>query len=156
MQTRKEMEYEANIFSSETLFPSPLMKNIYKEYPLCFETILQLRTLSGASIHASAIRYVKTNNRECCLLILKPEKNSDGRDELRLTSQLWSSQWHNIYKQRIIVDNQIFPANHALSQIAFSVLENNIAKTSVTLREREIKFQAHTFFNGYLVFALIF
>jgi len=57
-KTRAEMEFEANIFASEMLFPSPLMESIYKDYPLSMDTILQLHQLANASIHSAAIRYV--------------------------------------------------------------------------------------------------
>lgn len=153
--TRKEMEFEANIFSAETLFPSVLMSNIYEEYPLSFETILHLKNLSGASIHSSAIKYVETCNRECCLLIMRPEKDED-KNGLKLKQQIWSPKWYKKYRRKIIADYQFFNENHNLSKVVFSVMENNIAKTHINIKGLEIKLNANTFYNGYLVFALLF
>ncbi|MEW6664606.1 MAG: ImmA/IrrE family metallo-endopeptidase [Thermodesulfobacteriota bacterium] len=39
-RTRREMEFEANVYGSEILIPSPLLQKIYAEYPVAMETIL--------------------------------------------------------------------------------------------------------------------
>ncbi len=87
-QTRAEMEFEANTFASELLFPTPLMDSIYKNYPVSMDTILYLANLSHASIHSSAIEYVRDCDKECCLLTLKMDVDNDGNTGLRLKSQI--------------------------------------------------------------------
>lgn len=156
-RTRAEMEFEANVFSSEILHPTPLMTKMYKEYPVSMETILLLHELSKASIHSSAIRYVTSCDKECCLLILNIEEDEKGNRGLRLKGQLWSEPWHRRFRQKIIKDNQFFPAKHNLSEIVFSGGIKEIMKSTVRLKNGKIiTFQAHTFYNSFIVFALLF
>lgn len=152
-QTRREMEFEANVFASEILFPSPLMDSIYKDYPVSMETILQLANLSHASFHSAAIRYVVTSDKECCLLILETDSIDEENEGLRLKRQIYSKSWWKKYGNLIRRD-QFFPANHNLSLIVFSGNAEAIVKN--TVRVRDLKFQVHTFYNNYNVFALLF
>lgn len=155
-RTRAEMEFEANVFASEILLPTPLMEKFYEKYPICMETVLLLKQLSNASFHTCAIRYVSQCNRECCLLVLTPEKDSEDNLGLRLESQIWSPGWKSKYRKKIIGDKQFFPSSHNLSQVAFSGVPEVIVKNSVRIKGIEIPFQAETFFNQYKVFALLF
>jgi Zn-dependent peptidase ImmA (M78 family) len=152
-QTRDEMEFEANMFASEILFPSPLMDSIYKNYPVAMETILQVAELSGASIHSAAIRYVKNCNQECCLLLLKVDTDGEGNKGLRLKDQIPSPAWWSKHK-KLLADKQFFPPDHNLSLVVFSGKLENIVKN--TLKVEELRFQVHTFYNTYMVFALLF
>jgi Zn-dependent peptidase ImmA (M78 family) len=155
-QTRAEMEFEANVFSSEILFPTPLVAKIHENYPISMETILLLHNYSNASIHSSAIRYVTSCDKECCLLTLDIEEDKEGKKGLRLKSQILSDPWFSKFKRRIISDDQFFPAEHNLSLVAFSGGIEEVVKNTVRLRNSDITFQAHTFYNGYKVFALLF
>lgn len=155
-QVRKEMEFEANVFASEFLFPDPLMDNIYKNYPLSMETILALSKYSNASIHSSAIGYVSHCDQPCCLLVLDKEEDEQGNCGLKLRHQLWSPAWGDRFKQKIIADRQFFSPAHNLSRVAFSELPENIVKNTLSLRKSEIMFQMETFFNGYIVLALLY
>ena len=155
-KTRLEMEFEANIYASETLFPAHLMNNIYQKYPLSLETVLFLKNVSGASIHSSTIKYVTGNDKECCLLILEPEEDEEGNKGLRLQSQIWSGPWYNKYKGRVFADKQLFPPQHNLSGVVFSGSAGDIVKNTIKSRNSNLVFQAHTFYNQYIVLALIF
>jgi hypothetical protein len=154
--TRAQMEFEANVFSSEILHPTPLMSKLHKEYPVSMETVLLLHQLSRASIHSSAIRYVNSCDKECCLLTLEVEKDEEGNSGLRLKGQIWSEPWHQRFRRKIIEDNQFFPPTHNLSLIAFSGGIQEIIKNTVRLVNDDITFQAHTFYNGFIVIALLF
>jgi len=152
-QTRDEMEFEANVYASELLLPSPLMEAIYKEYPIAMETILQLKNLSGASIHSAAIKYVTNCREECCLLILEVDNDEDGNSGLRLKRQIPSIGWWKRYK-KLLQDFQFFPPKHNLSLVVFSGNAEDIEKNTVKVDKQE--FQVHTFYNSYIVLALLF
>ncbi|MFX1295511.1 MAG: hypothetical protein ACFFD2_11770, partial [Promethearchaeota archaeon] len=135
------------------LFPSRLMDSIYKDYPISMETILQLANLSNASFHSAAIRYVEANDKECCLLILVTDYIDEEKEGLRLKQQICSKPWWRKYGNLIRRD-QFFPANHNLSLVAFSGNVESIVKNTVNVKD--LKFQVHTFYNNYNVFALLF
>lgn len=154
-KTRKEMEFEANVFASEILLPFQLMKNIYEEYPLSMETILLLKQLSNSSYHSAAIKYVSGSDKECCLLILSPEKDTKGNLGLRLDRQIWSRPWRNRYKKKIIGDRQFLSAEHNLSKVVFSDNPEVIVNNTVRLKNPDLVLGAQTFFNQYIVLALL-
>lgn len=152
-EIRDEMEFEANVYASELLFPSPLMEPIYKNYPVSMETVLHLASLSGASIHSAAIRYVTTCKEESCLLILEKDKDGEGNEGLRLKRQIPSIGWWQKYK-KLLADHQFFPPNHNLSLVVFSGNAEDVVKNTVTVGEQ--RFQVQTFYNKYIVLALLF
>lgn len=152
-QVQKEMEFEANLFASETIFPTLLMHSIYKDYPVSMETILQLAKLSDGSFHSAAIRYADTSDKECCLLILDTYSLDEENKGLRLKRQICSKSWWKKYGN-LIRKGQLFPANHNLSLVAFSGNAEDIVKNMVKIKD--LNFHVHTFYNNYNVFALIF
>jgi Zn-dependent peptidase ImmA (M78 family) len=155
--TRMEMEFEANVFASEILFPRPLIEKIYENYPLTMETILHLAELANASIHSAALRYAEDCDKECCVLFLKVAEDGEGNKGLRLMSQKWSPAWGGRFRRKLIKDKQFFHPGHILSQIVFSGGLNDVIKGKVNVKNgKELMFQAHTFYNGYTVFALLF
>jgi Zn-dependent peptidase ImmA (M78 family) len=154
--TRAEMEYEANVFASEVLYPSTLMNNIHQQYPMAMETVLQLSQLSKGSIHSSAIQYVLTSMKVCYLLILVSRVDEDGNRCLMIKSQIASPSWIKKYKPQYFQKDQIFQENHVLAKQVFSVSKEDVSKGSIQMTTSKREFQFHTFYNSYLVFALIF
>jgi hypothetical protein len=156
-QTRDEMEYEANIFASETIYPSQLMDPIYKNYPLSMETILLLAELSQGSIHSAALRYVSGSDKECCLLIFDVfNGNEIDPKGLKLKSQLFSTPWIKKYKKKIIKDDQFLPPEHKISNIVFSNdSPDQVVKDEITVKDIG-SFNAHVFYNSFNVFTLLF
>jgi hypothetical protein len=117
------------------------------------ETILHLKSLSGASIHAAAIKYVKNCKEECCLLKLEIDTDQEGNSGLRLKDQIPSKGWWKKYK-KLLQDSQFFPPTHNLSLVVFSGNAEDIVKNIVKVNKQE--FQVHTFYNSYIVLALLF
>lgn len=153
-KVRKEMEFEANVFASETLYPTPLLKTIHEEYPVSMETILHLRELAQGSFHSAAIKYVQTSDKKCCLQILKEEYNDDSRG-LRLKEQIFSKPWWGCYGQ-LLADDQFFSEEHILSRVVFSGDAEDVVKGEIHVENTEKKFQVHTFYNKFIVLALLF
>jgi Zn-dependent peptidase ImmA (M78 family) len=151
---RLDMEFEANVFASELLFPAHLLQAIHQKYPLSMQTIQLLKAHSGASMHSSAIRYVKTSPNICCLVQLK-RSNTDNplNNELLISSIICSKSWWNKYRYLINKD-QILPNGHNLSKVINTGSRDGILET--TVKVDEIEFNAHTFYNSYIVLALIF
>jgi Zn-dependent peptidase ImmA (M78 family) len=154
--TRREIEFEANVFASELLCPSALLKSIHTEYPLCMETVMQLKQLSSGSIHASAIKYVTTSDKECCLLILHRDGDEEHNPGLRLERQICSETWVRKYGGKCFEEQQFLPQDHVISRAAFFVSMNDIYKGTVSLRDTKTVFRFNSIYNSYKLFALVF
>lgn len=155
-QTRIEMEFEANIFASEILYPSTLMSNIHQQYPIAMETILQLSQLSRGSIHSSAIQYVRTSLEACCLLILDSKFDLEGNPCLMIKSQIPSTPWVKKFGPQHFQKDQVFPDNHVLAKQVYAASKEDISKGNIEMNITKQKFQFHAFYNSYVVFALVF
>jgi hypothetical protein len=154
--TRMKAEFEANIFADEILLPTPLMNKIYDAYPLSMETILLLAELSDVPVLRVAIRYVESCDKQCAILMLSIDVDSEGNPGLRLKGQAWSASWEGMYKKKLIADFQFFPHNHNLSKVVTSEAVGAVFRNTIRLEEVDRIFQVHTVFNGYNVFALLF
>jgi len=150
---RIAMEFEANLFASEALYPGPLMRSIHTNYPLAMETILHLSELSGGSIHSSAIKYVETSDEVCALLTLE-KSEEEGTDGLKLRTQIPSTPFFKKYK-RIFADGQFISREHNLASVVFANPADEIIKTEITIRNRNVHFNVHLFYNRYIVLALV-
>ncbi len=150
--TRAEMEFEANIFAAELLIPGPLLKAIHAKYPLSMNTVMQLSGLSGASIHSSAIKYCQSSKEACCLLVLKVAEASDGSRGLVPKSQIASSTWWARHGK--IPFKKFFPEDHVISEVVFSGLRDDIVESKLNIFGKD--YNLHTFYNSYIVLALIF
>lgn len=118
------------------------------------KTILQLHSLSGASIHSSAIAYVNNSEKKCCLLIFDKEKDNKGIDGLRLKKQIYSNSFWNENKKIIIQDNLLLLKDHPLSEVVFSGKPQDVFEYTVNIAEKS--YNIHSFYNSYHVFALLF
>lgn len=152
---RTAMEFEANVFAAESLYPRPLLEKVHTNYPLSMESILQLKDLAGGSIHSAAIKYAETSDKSCCLLVLKEEYENKELVGLRLIGQQASTPFMSKYG-RCVMDHQLFPINHTLSRVVVGGSPEEFIQTHISMHSSKIKFQAHVFFNKYRVFALIF
>ena len=155
-QTRIGMEFEANIFASEILYPSQLMNNINRDYPLAMETILQLSQLSKGSVHSSAIHYVQTSAVECCLLILESKLDPEGSSCLTLKSQISSTPWVRKFGPQFFGKGQVFSENHVLAKQVFASSREDISKGNIQMTNSKEIFQFHAFYNSYIVLVLVF
>ncbi len=153
-ETRAEMEYEANVFASEILFPKHLMTRIYADYALSMQTILFLREQSKASFYSAALKYVTLSPYECCLLVFDILKDSTSNTGIKLKTQVWSDAWHSKYRRKLFHDNQILPLNHNLATILST--GQDFFETMITLKsDKRTEFTAYTHYNSYNIFALI-
>jgi len=155
-ETRAEMEFEANVFASEVLYPTNLVNSIHVEYPLSMETILQLSQLSKGSIHSSAIKYIKTSDKECCLLTLNKDTDEDGNPGLRLEQQICSKSWVRKHGGKCFQEKQFLPHDHVISDTVFSGSIEDIYRGKITLNNTGKEFRFHSFYNSYKVFVLVF
>lgn len=152
-ETRKEMEYEANIFAAEVLIPSPLLEKIFKEYPLAMETILHISQMSGASIQTSAIKYVFENPKACCLLTFEKQHKKTGELSLRLVKcPQYSTVWYD-QKIAFIEKSQILDADHVITKFVNNPFADTVEHGDCIIGEK--CFPMDLFSNKYNVFALI-
>lgn len=118
------------------------------------DTILYLSKISGGSIHSAALKYVSSSKKECCLLIL--EKCTDENDNigLEITKQVPSEVWVKKNGPKLIGEGQFLPKAHTLCVVAFS--SDDINKGDINITNTEKNFHFESFYNSYLVFALLF
>lgn len=150
--TRKEMEFEANQFAGEFLIPTPLLNQIYAEYPVSVETVLHMSQLSAASIHACFVRFVADCPKACCLLTLDKENGPEGNLQLQMKKKpLYSPAWHR-ERTAFVKHDQILGANHIVTRF----VDNPDAPTvqHVTIRIGDQEFPTDLFTNNYNVFVL--
>lgn len=153
-ETRNEMEFEANVFASEILYPNPLMDSIHNKFPMSMDTILYLNRISGGSIHSAALKYVTSSKKECCLVTLEKCTDENDNPGLTVTNQIPSVAWVKTNGPKLIKEGQFLPKEHVVSRVAFS--PDDVSKGEITIGSTEKKFSAESFFNGYIVFALLF
>lgn len=153
-ETRKEMEFEANVFASEILYPKPLMDSIHDNFPMSMDTILYLNRISGGSIHSAALKYVTSSKKECCLLTLEKSTDENDNPGLIVTKQIPSDAWVKKNGPKLIEEGQFLPKEHIVSKVAFS--SDDVSKGEVSIGDTEKNFHAESFFNNYIVFALLF
>jgi hypothetical protein len=65
-------EREANVFASEALFQGEVFAEQAHDREFGIKTAMALAKQFGASNYATFRRYVFTNPRACCLVVLKP------------------------------------------------------------------------------------
>jgi hypothetical protein len=152
--TRNEMEFEANVFASEILYPQPLIESIHSNYPLSMNSILYLHSISGGSIHSAALKYVNSSKKECCLLILEKCTDENDNEGLKIKKQVPSESWVKKNGPKLIGEGQFLSKDHTLSKVAFS--SEDVNKGDINIINTEKNFHFESFFNSYLAFALLF
>lgn len=152
-KARAQMEWEANAFSGEILFPTPLMEKVYAQYPTSMETVLQLRSWTGASIESCAFAYVERHPGKCVLLTLDSAKNTAGRPELLVKGKCVSKA---ASKSRLgsLQREQKFSAEHVLYTNSRG---DGVAETQLHFADEPLKhYKVSVLNNQYRVIALIF
>lgn len=155
-ETRRQMEFEANVFAAELLFPSPLMKKIYENYPLSIETIMFLKDVSKASITSTAIKYISDCPSECCLLILAQEYEDGVCNGVKIQSPIFSGSWFEKYKRNFFCKNESFTADHIFSKSAVISEVAEVRKSKLRHKATGLTFKCEVVFNGYDSLAIIY
>ena len=76
-----KFEHEANIFARFVLFKGDVFSRQAADSALDIKTPISLAKKFGASVHASAREYARTNHRACAVYVLEPLKFVEGAGE---------------------------------------------------------------------------
>jgi len=155
-ETRRQMEFEANVFAAELLFPSPLMEKIYENYPLSIDTIMFLRDVSKASITSAAIKYISECPSECCLLILVPKVKDGVCNGVKIQRPIFSESWYGKYKRSFFCNSTSYSADHIFSKSAVISEVAEVRKTDICDKQTGLIFKCEVVYNGYDSLALIY
>lgn len=154
--TQAQLEFEANTFASELLLPKELLDPIYSQFPSSLQTVMIVQELSGASIEASAIAYVKHHPGVCALLTLEEIAEVEGApvDEnaprLRLVRKKLSQAAVNSPLATLARD-QTFTSRHVLFTASRSM--GTVETTRIRLGDQV--YSATVANNTYKIFCLM-
>lgn len=149
-------EREANQGGAELLFQLDLLQRMARDYPIDITTPVQLSTLFGASIHATFRRWVESNARPVCGLVIDPKPViktplTYRRYEL-VESELWTQRYGpNRFPVRLATSNHGFLAPLGVStsagiDLSWGLYDRNAEMTTVKVQSLS---------NTYRVFVLL-
>src|SRR3546814_10163766 len=80
---KAQFEREANVFASEVLFQMDIFAEEAGDLTFGMAAPLQLAKRYGASVYATARRYVMASDRVCAVLIFNPPRSEEHPSELQ-------------------------------------------------------------------------
>jgi hypothetical protein len=149
--TRDQLEFEANTFASEIIFPDALMQPFRTNYPVSLETVLLLKQTSGGSIEAAAYAYVRNHPEKVVLVVLDHVKDEEGNSAgLKIVRRTFSppgvrSALSDIEKVQTFAPGHVF--------VELSRTRNTVHHCKCSMGEH--RFDATVFNNSYKTFVLI-
>lgn len=153
----KQKEVEANQFAADCLFQLAHFDNHIKSTELTWMNIIDAADLYGASIEATARRWIENTQTECALVVFKPGRDRTQEPLLEIMYSVVSKRFHYFTglqsgqtMNRDSMVHQLF-YNSSNLQSAFwdSSLEVQLAQTIVP-------FKMLLFTNSYRVLAILF
>lgn len=153
---KESFEIEANFFASNALFQLDRFDHEISKLPLELNTIMHLANKFGASVHATARRYVEQNKLKCQLLILEEAQNSIYRDKL---TKKGCFQSHSFFKEFGNLNwpnefNLQFPFGGDYYQ--FRKFHQDGMLNNIITNNGSVDFSYHYFWNRYNVIVFIF
>lgn len=149
-------EREANQGGAELLFQLDLLQRMARDYPIDITTPVQLSTLFGASIHATFRRWVESNVRPVCGLVIDPKPVIDTPPTYRryelVESESWTQRYGpNRFPARLATSNHGFLAPLGVSKsagidLSWGLHDRNAEMTTVKVQSLS---------NTYRVFVLL-
>ena len=96
-------EREANVFASEVLFQGDVFSTEAHDQDFSIKVPMTLAKKFGASNYATFRRYVATNHRACCVVVLEPsEYDNNGRFTAAVRRVVVSTSFELIYDGRVL------------------------------------------------------
>lgn len=91
-------EREANVFASEVLFQGDVFSTISRDHDFSIKVPMDLAKKFGASNYATFRRYVTTNHKACCVVVLEPsEYDNYGQIRVDVRRVVSSTSFELIY-----------------------------------------------------------
>jgi Zn-dependent peptidase ImmA (M78 family) len=156
MDRVSELEIEANKFAADCLFQLGHFDNHIGITPMNWDNIISAADKYGASIEATARRWVEKSKEDCALLVFKPFPSERKRLHPRLETMytITSKTFESLYFSRIEpgqkmdegnIVHQMFHNPHEVGSFADGIMEFSPA----------MKFNIQLFNNRYRVFGLL-
>ena len=149
-------EQEANQGAAELLFQLDLLARIARDYPTDKSTPIILADMFGASIHATARRWVEHHPRAICCIALDPKPIVNGQLTFRRYEVIESKQWRSYFGSNrfpIQLDIQMYPFLASLSTPGLNDVEEEWVLTDNVGSTKAVRVQSFT--NRYRIFLLI-
>ena len=149
---RKQMEREANFFTSELLFMGEKFTESLFYKDLSLSNIKKLATVFGMSKEATLRRAVELEHRPCAFLSLVA-KEDDAEKFLTIKYAVHSQPFRD--KVGRFNQNQTFSDQHEISKIFTDPIKRmaNNHEFIAKFGEKKIELKAEVWFNGYNVLA---
>lgn len=154
-RVQKQMELEADAFTSDCLFLGSRFLEEAKSHPFGVRPVIKLADEYQTSIHSALRRYVEENPDPCCLLVWRtPEDNGADEPVLSLHYYVPSTS----FPGRFLV-GQLIDKNHVITKAYLKLRDKGGLVVEHELgiekgRGRTVC-SAETFFNLYAVFTLV-
>jgi hypothetical protein len=154
-ETRDRFEREANCFSSDVLFQLDTFTAEAADFVFGIRAPLELSSHYGASVYATARRYVVTNNRPCALIVFNRTKNELGWDCLTLRRTAASKAFIALFGP-VSVPKVCGPGNYFFQNRPAGKFTRPTPCMLRDLNHVEVAAVAEAFDSGYEVFFLIY
>jgi hypothetical protein len=160
---KSRLEAEANKFAAEMIFQGEVFTQDLEPYPLECKSIVTLAERYGASLEATARRYVERHHRACALIVYD-KMPGDLRDQevddfpgFKVQYTITSSTFRERYFTHI-VQGEAIPAKSTVYQAYKLLNPHQTSKSKIRIRivgKDEILFDSELFTNSYKVFRLL-
>jgi hypothetical protein len=96
-------EREANVFASETLFQGEIFTNEAEQLTFGVKAPMALARKFGSSNYAAFRRYVITNSKACCVVVLEPAAHHlDGGFSAEVRRVVMNKSFADIYDENVL------------------------------------------------------
>jgi Zn-dependent peptidase ImmA (M78 family) len=152
-----QSEIEANQFAADCLFQLDKFDDYINRSQINWLNIISAADLFGASIEATARRWVERINGDCALVVFRPPKNTT--EEAPLLEVMYTVTSPSFHYFTSLRPEQKMPSNSAVHGLFYDLygsydttLEDTLA---VRLAEQVVHFNMQLFTNRYRVFGII-
>jgi len=151
-RVQRQMELEADAFTSDCLFLGSRFTEEAKAVPVGIRPIIQLADAYGASITSALRRYVEENPDPCCLLVWKCPEGPEADENATLSLHYFVRSPSSGLTFRI---GQTVGKDHVVAQAYLELRDTATAAIQHELSNGRTTYTAETFFNSYSLFTLL-
>jgi hypothetical protein len=157
--TRRRLELEANQFAAEVLFQGHRFRSDAASLPVSVGAILTLRERYGASLEATARRYVEDSYFPCALIVYEPSRRLPAPLNEQLTLKVrYTVTSASFTGFRYLLPGREIPVGSPLHEAAIrpsgQVLPAEF-RVMNTVRQERRHYETEIFHNTYRIFQLV-
>ena len=154
LRVQKQMELEADAFTSDCLYLGSRFLEEAKSYPFGIRPVIRLADQYETSIHSALRRFVEENTERCCLLVWRTPKENMAAPTLSLHYYVPSKSFPGGFSvgQEVGPDHVVTQAYMKLRGQDSLPVTHEIGVSGIDGKRRVLT--AETFFNSYTLFTL--